>query len=120
MTSGSNPSIKIGGFGSKIFDIPVSASSNFTASVAVKYNSGTAPRLEITSSGLQFGLSSKSGSITPQIVSATGTGDQTGAFQTLKVSSSVNLNDNVQLKLVQPDDNNDSFAIFAQLQVEGE
>ena len=119
-TSGSNPSIQIGGFGSKVFDIPVSASSNFTASVAVKYNSGTAPRLEITSSGLQFGLSSKSGSITNQIASATGTGDQTSAFQTLKVSSSVNLNDNVQLKLVQPDDNNASFAIFAQLQVEGE
>ena len=54
------------------------------------------------------------------MVSATGTGDQTGTFQTLKVSSSVNLNDNVQLKLVQPDDDDASFAIFAQLQVEGE
>lgn len=119
-TSGSNPSIEIGGFGSKIFNIPVSASSNFTASVAVKYNSGTAPRLEITSSGIQFGTSGKSGSIIPQVVSATGTGNQTSTFQTLKVSSSVNMNDNVQLKLVQPHDDNSSFAIFAQLQVEGE
>ena len=121
-TSGSNPSIQIGGFGTKIFDLPVSSSTNFTASVAVKYNSGEAPRLELTGSGVGFGFSSKitgsSFSITPQSVSATGTGDQTGAFQTLKVSSSVNMNDRVQIKLVQPDDDDASYAIFAQLKVE--
>ena len=40
------------------------------------------------------------------------------AFQTLKVSSSVSLNDRIKLKLVQPDDDDSSYAVFAQLQVE--
>jgi len=117
--SGSNPSIQIGGLGSKIFQLPVSSSTNFTASVAVKYNSGVAPRFEITSSGAGFGYAGiKEDSITPQITSATGTGDQTGAFQILEVSSSVSRNDRVQLKLVQPHDDDSSFAIFAGLRVE--
>ena len=117
--SGSNPSIEIGGFGSKIFDIPVSASTSITASVAVKYNSGTVPRLEIKTSGAGFGLGGiSSGSITEQVISATGTGDQTSAYQTLTAKSTVNINDKIQLKLVQPDDDNSSFAIFSQLKVE--
>ena len=67
---------------------------------------------------LPFGLSSKSGSVIPQAVSAIGTGDQTTAFQTLYVSSSISINDNVTIKLVQPDDDDQSHAIFAQLKVE--
>ena len=53
ITSGSNPSVKIQGYGSRTFHIPLSTTdSSFTVSTAVKYNSGTAPRLEISSSGL--------------------------------------------------------------------
>jgi hypothetical protein len=115
-TSGSEFSIRIDGYGGMNFDLPVSASQPFTASVAVKYNVSSVPPIMMISSSLYSAIEVE---FTPLSAQATGTGDQTGAWQTLTITGSSTANNILNLKLLQGDGNptGSSFAIFSNLQV---
>jgi len=114
--SGSEFSIRIDGYGGMNFDLPVSASQPFTASVAVKYNVSSVPPIMMISSSLYNAIEVE---FTPLSAQATGTGDQTGAWQTLTITGSSAINNILNLKLLQGDGNptGSSFAIFSNLQV---
>lgn len=114
--SGSEFSVRLDGYSGINFDLPVSASQPFTASVAVKYNvTSTPPRLMVSES---FDTLINS-TFTPIGISATGTGDQTGTWQTLILTGSSNIDTILSIQLLQADGHptGSSYAIFSNLQV---
>lgn len=115
-TSGSEFSIRIDGFGSMNFNMPVSASQPFTASVGVKYNVGSVPPQLIVSSSYPQLIDPDFTALSDQ---ASGTGDQTGAWQTLNVSGTSSIDTSLNVILLQGDDHptGSSFAIFSKPEV---
>jgi hypothetical protein len=114
--SGSEFSIRIDGYGGMNFDMPVSASQSFTASVGVKYNVTSVPPQLIISASYPDEIDSD---FTPISVQASGTGDQTGAWQTITVNGSSTIDTLLNVSLLQGDGHptGSSFAIFSNLQV---
>lgn len=115
-TSGSEFSIRVDGFGSMNFNMPVSASQPFTASVGVKYNVGSVPPQLIVSSSYPQLIDPDFTALSDQ---ASGTGDQTGAWQTLSVSGTSSIDTSLNIILLQGDGHptGSSFAIFAKPEV---
>ncbi len=84
--SGSDHAIKITDYGA--FTIGTVANSSITASVGVKYNAGTPPELRIVNKDTGEALVSQA---------ASGTGDQTSAYQHLSVQTTSSGNSDIVL-----------------------
>jgi hypothetical protein len=114
--SGSDFSLRLDGYGGMSYDLPVSASQSFTASVAVKYNVSSVPPSMIISASLPSLIDFE---FTPLSAQATGTGAQTGSWQILTITGSSAIDNILNLKLLQGDGHptGSSFAIFSNLQV---
>ena len=114
--SGSEFSVRLDGYSGINFDLPISSSQAFTASVAVKYNVTSTPPKLIVSESFDVIIDQN---FTPIEVSATGTGDQTGAWQTLTLTGSSDIDTILNIQLLQADGHptGSSYAIFSNLQV---
>lgn len=104
--TGSDFGIKVDDYGG--FALAANVSGSITASVSVKYNAGTPPKILLVDK-LTNG----------QVVSASasGTGDQTGAWQTLTVTTDVA--NPIDVVLLQADNDPTSYAHFSNFDLNG-